>query len=76
MLRAAAGNAPVAAKKPSGRAQGERLRRDLDESRETVRELSAALSLALDENRRLRLLLPPLPPGRPLRPAIIRLRDR
>lgn len=53
-----------------------RLEQELSEARETVRDLSAALSAALDENARLRRLLPVPPPARHSfpRPPAIRLR--
>lgn len=49
---------------------------ELSEARETVRDLSAALSAALDENARLRRLLPVPAPSRHTlpRPPAIRLR--
>lgn len=52
------------------------LEMELSEARETVRDLSAALSAALDENARLRRLLPVPAPSRHTlpRPPAIRLR--
>ncbi len=67
----------VAVRAVSGDAETDpRLEHELSEARETVRDLSAALSAALDENARLRRLLPiPTPSRRTLpRPPAIRLR--
>ncbi len=79
LLPATAVGQPVApARKPSARAEAERLRGELSEALETVRELSAALSLAVDENMRLRrlvLLAPVAHPARNRAPAV-RLRNR
>ncbi len=79
LLRAPVAEQRVApARKPTARAEAERLRGELTEALETVRELSAALSLAVDENTRLRRLVPlspAMPPPRTRTPAV-RLRSR
>ncbi len=64
-------------KRPSARAEAEQLRAEMAEMRETVLDLSAALSNALDENSRLRRLLPP--PSTPRarsRAPLMRIRSR
>lgn len=78
MLRTAAPEQPLApARRPSARAEAERVRGELCEALETIRELSAALSLAVDENCRLRRLVPVSPAVRPARSrAPVRLRSR
>ncbi len=79
LLPAPAAKQPVApARKPTARAEAERLRGELSEALETVRELSAALSLAVDENMRLRRLVSLSVVAHPARnraPAV-RLRSR
>jgi len=77
MLPAAAGDPTVAREKKKGaaRLEAEQLRRDLADAWETVRDLAAALSLALDENARLRRLVP-LEAPRPPRPPAVRIRRR
>lgn len=74
----AAEQPPARPRKPSARAEAERLRCELTEALETIRELSAALSLAVDENSRLRRLVPLSPAIRParVRAAAVRLRTR